>query len=603
MAPVVPAVPRIFEVRTKVAKPSDSAALPNGLQALPESPRVLEAEKAHAVPEEKQTSPPDDPVDCVSLAGEDEPTHESSIGDQPDMQETPRNGLAEEDTSDTNGLTVQTTSRSPSPEPEAIVTPTKAGQAARQHNHNTNGHKQTPSIPQANGHPPVMPGRPQAPAYPPGFGPMHRRAVHNIAFGSFGDIAGSDRSSPTLPPSATSTHFTHPTPLSDTHSQTSRVGPVNGAVEQAAEHAAPRPLGHHGHAQQSKSFDQRHNGLQILRHASVKFSEQNKDQLLKVVERDFFASGRIALNLLVETKDGRDSFTVSRAICRRSPILSRLLDQPANDSANSTHALAGEIQAFSSFATMESVRAILQSLYGTPLLPAEILDGHEALHFKRPLDMIATGYLLGAGLVIDYGTELALKLIGWESLSANFQFCLEQTHFEYGDGKAPELVNLPSLVQYARPEYVSILAQSLDCIIREINGDEGFRFSAHAAYFPELGGSFHAPPASVELTGYTPNANPTHGPSRIQFGSMGNLLRHKHQTLSSILLSLPLSVLQHVLAHVFNLNTVKEVIDERDKRRVFAVNGGLVPYHAHYQESIVPTPEFNGMRVISRKVF
>lgn len=343
--------------------------------------------------------------------------------------------------------------------------------------------------------------------------------------------------------------------------------------------------------------------MNILRHASGKFNEENRDQLLKAVGQDFFAVGGSELGLSVVTHDGRNSFTIPRAICRRSPVLSRLLDQPAGDAVNGTHPRTEELHSISPFITTDSVKAVLQSLYGTPILSREILDGHETLHFKKPLDMIATGYLLGAGLVVAYGTDLALKLMGWESLAANFQFCLEQTHIDYGDGRSPELVNLANLVSYGRQEYVPILAQSLDCIIREINTDEGFRFSEHAAYFPELGGSFHAPPASVELSGYTPNSNPTHGPSRIQFGSMSNFYRHKHQTLSSILLSLPLIVLQHVLAHVFNLNIVKEVIDERDKRRVFALNAGPVTYLAHYQESLVPTPEFNGMRVISKRVF
>jgi hypothetical protein len=264
---------------------------------------------------------------------------------------------------------------------------------------------------------------------------------------------------------------------------------------------------------------------------------------------------------------------VHAALVSRSPVILEALRRsaPSGYRSKDSRRLA-DILTHDRFISSESLHEALKILYGAPLVSIQSFsyglgpyDGgsdqgytfNEARkRMGQAISYAAAGGVLQLSEMQACGMQMAKALLRWDTLDQAFHFA-----FEAGDGT------------------VSLLDDALDFIAYNFPMD----FSLYTLA-PEM--RHHPRLPTVEVK------QPTHNPrlSKIRFGDAPPedelLPSHIAQVLSTVLLSLPLPLLDRLFSHPAAANQVGwsglgkimgDVVAERERRRQKASKGQLRP--------------------------
>jgi hypothetical protein len=234
----------------------------------------------------------------------------------------------------------------------------------------------------------------------------------------------------------------------------------------------------------------------------------------------------------------------------------------------------------SNFVTTEALNEAMRFLYGAPLLVADTFLAHlkpfhsdavqngvsvEARHrMQNALSFAATGYFLGIYSVHGRGMEIAKALLRWDTLEIAIDYAWTAC-CQFGKHRLvpaePENREQAFAAQLLERDIVDFIA---------FNFPPGFVFDSSAK---ELGLNPRLPSVAER---------PSHNPrlSQIQFGDVPAENRVKPdfitETLSGILLSMPLRILDRIFNHPAVVNhpkwrgadrVLENVISERERRR------------------------------------
>ncbi|KAF2190958.1 hypothetical protein K469DRAFT_696726 [Zopfia rhizophila CBS 207.26] len=272
--------------------------------------------------------------------------------------------------------------------------------------------------------------------------------------------------------------------------------------------------------------------------------------------------------------------------------------------------------------TAESLTEAAKFLYGAPLLSVESFlfglrpfhpDGEDAPSFaearkrmSQALSYSATGVVLQLRTMSNRGVQIAQKLLRWDTLDQVVSFAL--------DGGLPSSWNKSSHQGGSIPDhsYPATYDPYSTALLYDVADFVAYNFPADFSLYtiaPELA---HSPrlPSLVEAR------PPTHNPrlSKIRFGDAppeeASQPNYVTRVLSSILLSLPAPLLQHLFSHhgIANLlgwtkvvEIMRAVVDERENRRKKAVKGQIrtnpngveksLTENLHWEERVEPSTE------------
>lgn len=275
------------------------------------------------------------------------------------------------------------------------------------------------------------------------------------------------------------------------------------------------------------------------------------------------------------------SMPVHAAVVSRSPVILEALRHgaPPPFPTKDTRRLA-EVVTDDMFVTAESLNEAFKILYAAPLLPADVflynLNPYDSSHGQpyafnearkrmgQAISYAAAGRVLQIPEMQACGLQIAKSLLRWDTLDIAFHFGLSASKTTVQpNGFGPDNRLLET---YAVP----LLDDALEFMAYNFPSD----FSLHAIA-PELRQTPRLP-VVVE------SKQPAHNPrlSKIRFGDAPPEDELKPsditQVLSSILVSLPLALLDRLFSHPAAANKVgwsglakimRDAIDEREKRR------------------------------------
>ncbi|TID24957.1 Eukaryotic translation initiation factor 3 subunit L [Venturia nashicola] len=200
---------------------------------------------------------------------------------------------------------------------------------------------------------------------------------------------------------------------------------------------------------------------------------------------------------------------------------------------------------------------VLRYLYGAALPARNSLAGQP---MEQCLALAAAGWHCGLSDVTIHGLECAESYLNWDNLEEALNFALDGGLTPVFQFNEAEIVAIPSFGEFA--------GQFLHNILKwiSLNLPTNFQFTASA---PQL---MNSPRLPSILEGRPSVANPRL--SRIQFGDLPSEESSLPTTLlSSIMVSLPLGALRHLLLHpafwvrAGHTEMVRAVIKERESRR------------------------------------
>ena len=426
----------------------------------------------------------------------------------------------------------------------------------------------------------------------------------------FGMGVESSDTSPTLPPSATSTVYTHPTPLSDASPSQSQAmyhsfddhkptfgelppnimqgGSQGPSLAPAAElvtlsgNDIPSPVGilHSGHAHghgSSVTGSENSSGLPAGsiygRYMPGPGSSPAGDlqPLSTYIQKQIFNSD--FANCVIEFYDSNHVAVVSypshTLLLARSPFLKHLIMTQSNfDQVTGKQYL--HLLADQPFVTVDSlviaVRACYADLTSMALQP-EVLGYH--IHYDDPdnvqrgLALIAAGRMLGLTGVSNAGVQLAINALSVKTLEMALSFAfhgLNNMEDEYA-------ITYMDLRGGTHPAYNSAIFQaSLQVISANLPLD--FVLDTSAPSNEQLGGIPWTKDNESVLYGKPTNPQLT----TLQFGSFPTKSDEITTTLSTVFVSVHWSILRHMLEHLGRLDLATDIIQEREKRRKQYVN-------------------------------
>jgi hypothetical protein len=256
-----------------------------------------------------------------------------------------------------------------------------------------------------------------------------------------------------------------------------------------------------------------------------------------------------------------------------------------------------------SFVTRESLEEAVKVLYGAPLLSAQaflygivpyVYESDQSSsstdaprRMRQLLAYIAAGRALRIPSMQVRGVELARSLLRWDTIDQVLYYALQTSSASRAGGDAADAED---------PFGAALLSYALEFMAYTFPVD--FTLYTTAPELQEL----PRLPVAIE------SRMPTHNPrlSKIRFGDApledDSQPSHASRMLSSILLSLPLPLVDRVFNHRATANQIgwtgaakimREVIEERENRRRKAMIGQLKPTH----DSAAPGNEYAEERV------
>lgn len=304
---------------------------------------------------------------------------------------------------------------------------------------------------------------------------------------------------------------------------------------------------------------------------------------------------------------------VHRLLIARSPRILTLMSRTRADqeSRNSPLAVLRDV-ATDIFVTSRSLVEVLKYLYDDTLLemreftqglqPFDVdsasSDGNgQALdRMRQALEYAASGHFLGLEEVVNRGFAIAKALLRWDTLDLALGFALDSglsRIWQAVMAEAAERGVVPNVKPF-RPTYgdygYQFLQDLVDFIALEF--PKAFQLDTTALQLSHV----QRLPAVVESRPSIPNPRL----SRIRFGELPLEQPARPDfittTLSSVLLSLPFSVLKVLLEHPgLNrritwpnvISVMRQVVEERESRRSKALNARIAPSHETDMDQVI----------------
>ncbi|KAF2133620.1 hypothetical protein P153DRAFT_363780 [Dothidotthia symphoricarpi CBS 119687] len=283
------------------------------------------------------------------------------------------------------------------------------------------------------------------------------------------------------------------------------------------------------------------------------------------------------------------SIPVHGIVVARSPVISEAIRRsvPPSHRSRDTRRLL-DVSTSDPLITRESLEEAIRVLYGAPFLSDQtflyglgpyIPEGDYASssddarrRMGQLLSYIAAGHVLQMLSMQARGVEIAKSLLRWDTLDQVLHFGLQRARPTVRSGAVgPEVRD---------PFATILLNHAIDFMAYNFPVDFNLYTIA-----PELRDDPRLPSL---LDARTPSHNPRL--SKIQFGDAPPELdatpAHASQMLSTVLLSLPLPLLERIFNHRATANQIgwtgtakvmRDVIDEREGRRQKALRGQLQP--------------------------
>jgi len=425
---------------------------------------------------------------------------------------------------------------------------------------------------------------------------------YNITFGSW---AESEESSPTIPPSATSTLYTQPTPMSDMPSHGSHYdhdgGPQGlprfgfGMPFQAGLPILPpfvdNPNPRH-RAQQSFDTDMQsvRFGPPLPIHSlplpppkrdyttaflseTKHFGEVGNSRLMGHVLRQFAEEAGSDCVLHITTTEGQDSIPAHSIIVSRSSFVEKLLATSTKRDDKGRVELNIKIE--DPLITCKHIRHALRTCYGgIPFSTLTLGDIHSENEpsMTRILGLLASAQFFELESLSELTTRLASISLDVSNLESVFAFCLEGFEPYQATSStlaSPKLEYLDPVITKAHaPHSTHILGEAIHYTIAQLFSH--FHLDTQAPASALLGG---LPARNASVSFSKPSAGNTYQHtnassfSSIRFGSFPSFSSESHTVLSSILLSVPFPIVERILMHV-PIELGGLVVAEREKRRL-----------------------------------
>ena len=298
------------------------------------------------------------------------------------------------------------------------------------------------------------------------------------------------------------------------------------------------------------------------------------------------------------------SIPVHGILVVRSPVIAEAIRRspPLDHHARDSHRLIN-VCTLDPFVTRESLEEAIRLLYGAPLLsPEPFLYGlgpylYESgqmspssdarRRMQQVLSYIAAARSLQLPSMQGRGVDIARMLLRWDTIELVLQYGLQASSGPRFRSEGPESddVFVTALLSYA----IDFMAYTFPVDFKL------YTIAAELQDAPRL-------PTLIETR------TPTHNPrlSRIRFGDAPpeDDLQPNHavKVLSTILLSLPLTLVERVFNHRATANQIgwtgalklmQDVVNERESRRQKALRGQLKPSH----DGRIPSPLLSNMYV------
>ena len=384
----------------------------------------------------------------------------------------------------------------------------------------------------------------------------------------------SNESSPILPPSASSTNHTQPTPLSDaisTHSQPSYQGyghshhssvnippskamfpgpPLPGALDPRYVPSAPHPnIGH---------------DIMDNPRAMLASAESLQSYLCSQFNNKDLAD--IQLHLSVNGREA--TLYLHRVLVARCPKVRALLETVQ------VHVEGGKISLFwdpgDGFVSISDIIEALRVCYGGPVSASSfpmagfrvppIAQDRGFVRMENCLGYLAAGQILQLPEVAAVGVESATNFLTLPDLEHFFLFALDGAVDALDSPQDVVIANAIARGTHA-PYANHLIVTGINFLAQRLH--RTFTLDP-AAYSSDGLGGIPNFPETPDIGHKRVSSNPRL--SLIQFGDMVQS-DQESTTLTTILMGLPFEIIRHVLGQLMYPDTTRAVVEERERRR------------------------------------